>query len=143
MTVVITALAASILLVGPWSVSRADAKIITATCADARTDAATLNSAISGSKPGSQIVISGHCLLTGPVTLLGDRSYMGGSRTGTVLQQASGANLPYLLASDSYVDNSSTSGDPARARTPSTYKTARAGISTATICTTVTIKEPR
>src|ERR1700745_4078155 len=76
MAVVISALAAGILLVGPWSVSRADAKTVTATCADARTDAATLNSAISSSKPGSQIVISGHCLLTGTVTLLGDRSYM-------------------------------------------------------------------
>jgi hypothetical protein len=98
--------------VGLWPVPQADAKTVTAKCANASTDAATLNSAISGSKPGDQIVISGRCLLTGPVTLLGDRSYVGGSRTGTVLQQASRANLSYLLASDSYVGNDSTTGDP-------------------------------
>jgi hypothetical protein len=46
------------------------------------------------------------------VTLLGDRSYLGGSRTGTVLKQAGGANLRYLLASDTYVANNSFTGDP-------------------------------
>lgn len=97
---------------GPGDTSAAHAKTVTATCADARSDAATLNAAISGSKAGDQILISGTCLLTAPVTLLGDRSYEGGSRTGTVLRQASGANLPYLLASDTYVHNDSYTGDP-------------------------------
>jgi hypothetical protein len=106
------ALAAGVLAAGPWSLPQAEAKTITAKCANAGTDAATLNAAITGSKPGDEILISGHCLLTSPVTLLGDRSYLGGSRTGTVLQQASGANLPYLLASDSYVSNATSTGDP-------------------------------
>jgi hypothetical protein len=97
---------------GPASIPAANAKTITATCADNSTDAATLNSAISGSGAGDQILISGTCLLTAPITLLGNRSYEGGSRTGTVLQQASGANLPYLLASDTYVSNANYTGLP-------------------------------
>ena len=103
---------AGALSVSPWSTQTAGAKTITTTCQDGSADAATLNAAITGSHPGDQILISGHCLLTSPVTLLGDRSYQGGSRTGTVLQQASGANLSYLLASDTYVSNSDVTGDP-------------------------------
>jgi hypothetical protein len=104
-----TALAA---VLGPWGGQDASAKTITATCADKSTDAAMLNSAIAGSQPGDQILISGQCLLTAPITLLGDRGYAGGSRTGTVLQQANGANLSYLLASDTYVDNNNYTGLP-------------------------------
>jgi parallel beta-helix repeat protein len=103
--------AAIVLAAGPGS-PRADAQTITTTCANASSDAATLNAAITASHAGDQILISGQCLLTAPVTLLGDRSYAGGSRTGTVLKQAAGANLSYLLASDSYVSNSATTGDP-------------------------------
>jgi putative cofactor-binding repeat protein len=105
----LTALAIAL---GPWSAQNASAQTITATCGDKSTDAATLNAAIAGSHAGDQIIISGQCLLTAPITLLGDRSYQGGSRTGTVLAQANSANLPYLLASDSYVSNSSTTGLP-------------------------------
>ncbi len=97
---------------GPWATQDATAQTITAQCAGKSTDAATLNSAISSSKPGDQILISGQCLLTHPVTLLGERSYLGGSRAGTVLKQASGANLPYLLASDTYVSNADYVGLP-------------------------------
>jgi Right handed beta helix region len=104
--------AALAVALGPASIPAANAKTITATCADNSTDAATLNSAISGSGAGDQILISGTCLLTAPITLLGNRSYEGGSRTGTVLQQASGANLPYLLASDTYVSNANYTGLP-------------------------------
>ena len=105
-------LAAFAIALSPWSAQNASAQTVTATCADNSTDSATLNAAITGSHAGDQIIISGQCLLTSPITLLGDRSYMGGSRTGTVLQQANSANLPYLLASDSYVSNSSTTGLP-------------------------------
>ena len=105
-------LAAVAVALSPWSAQNANAQTITTTCADNGTDSATLNSAIAGSQAGDQIVISGQCLLTAPITLLGNRSYMGGSRTGTVLQQAKGANLSYLLASDAYVNNSSTTGLP-------------------------------
>ena len=101
-----------IAVLGPWGAQNASAKTITATCANKSTDAATLNSAIAGSQPGDQILISGQCLLTAPITLLGDRGYAGGSRTGTVLQQANGANLPYLLASDTYVNNNNFTGLP-------------------------------
>src|SRR5579875_1265963 len=104
--------AAVAVALAPGDMSAAHAKTVPATCADTRTDAATLNSAIASSKPGDQILISGTCLLTAPITLEGDRSYLGGSRTGTVLQQAKGANLPYLLASDTYVGNDSYTGDP-------------------------------
>jgi hypothetical protein len=105
-----TALAAAL---GPWATSAASAKTITATCADASTDSATLNAAISGSATGDQILITGKtCLLTAPITLIGNRSYQGTSRTGTVLQQANGANLPYLLASDTYVSNANYAGLP-------------------------------
>lgn len=99
------------LALGPWT-PRADAQTVTTTCANASSDAATLNAAIAGSHAGDQLLISGQCLLTAPVKLLGDRSYTGGSRAGTVLKQASGANLGYLLASDTYVSNSSFTGDP-------------------------------
>ena len=61
----IVALAAGVLVAGPWAFPQAEAKTVTASCAHASTDAATLNSAITGSKPGDQILISGHCLLTG------------------------------------------------------------------------------
>ena len=105
-------LAAFAIALSPWSAQHASAQIITATCADNGTDSATLNAAITGSHAGDQIIISGQCLLTAPITLLGNRSYMGGSRTGTVLQQANSANLPYLLASNSYVSNSSRTGLP-------------------------------
>ena len=105
-------LAACVIALGPWSAQHASAQTITTTCADNSTDSATLNAAITASHPGDQIIISGQCLLTAPITLLGNRSYQGGSRTGTVLQQANSANLPYLLASDSYVSNSSTTGLP-------------------------------
>lgn len=99
-------------VLAPWGGQDASATTITATCANKTTDAATLNSAITGSQPGDQILISGQCLLTAPIKLLGDRSYTGGSRTGTVLQQANGANLAYLLASDTYVSNNNFTGLP-------------------------------
>jgi hypothetical protein len=105
-------LAALAIAVSPWPAQQARAQTITTTCINRSSDAATLNAAISSSHPGDQILISGQCLLTAPITLLGDRSYLGGSRTGTILMQASGANLGYLLASDSYVSNSTTTGLP-------------------------------
>ena len=103
---------ALVIATGSWSTPQANAQTVTTRCVNAKSDAATLNTAISNSKAGDQILISGQCLLTSPVTLLGDRSYMGGSRTGTVLKQASGANLPYLLASDTYIGNDDYTGDP-------------------------------
>jgi len=52
----------------------------------------------------------GTCLLTKGLTLPGDRTYTGGSTTGTVLKQDGSA--AYVLASTSYVNSVSTTGDP-------------------------------
>ncbi len=84
-------LAACVLALGPWSAQNASAQTITTTCADKSTDSATLNAAITASHPGDQIIISGQCLLTAPITLLGNRSYLGGSRATVAIQQASAA----------------------------------------------------
>ena len=91
----------------------------TVTCTDATTDAAAIQSAIDNSSAGSTIQIAGPtCLLTTGITLLGDRSYIGGAtgdETGTVLKQD--GTLPYLLASDAYVQDSTThTGDPLTVR---------------------------
>ncbi len=95
---------------------RAGAKRITATCSNATSDASTINMAIASSSVGDEIVIDGSCLITRTIKLLGDRSYRGESRTGTVLRQASGANLTAMLASDSYLENSPTTGTPLSVR---------------------------
>jgi hypothetical protein len=85
---------------------------ITATCDNTSTDAATIQNTINNSAAGDEIVIDGPCLINATIKLLGNRTYAGQNRTGTVLTQASGANLPAILASDSWVDNFSTSGNP-------------------------------
>jgi len=85
----------------------AQAARVNATCTNASTDTSTIQSAINSSRAGDEIVIKGPCLLTGTVKLLDDRTYRGDSRGGTILKQANGANLPALLASASWVDNSS------------------------------------
>lgn len=80
-------------------------------CADRPSDAATLQRAIDASPTGAAIGIKGGtCLLTRPVTLPGDRTYAGGSTTGTVLRQ--GGPMRYVLASAAYQGNSATTGSP-------------------------------
>ncbi len=61
-------------------------------------------------------MIDGLCLITRTITLRGDRSYSGRSRTGTVLRQADDANLTAMLASDSYMDNAGGTGAPLAVR---------------------------
>lgn len=95
---------------------QAHAQRITATCSNTESDASTINAAIESSQSGDEIVIDGPCLINQVIKLLGDRSYTGQSRTGTVLKQANGANLPEMVASDSYLDNSSTTGLPVAVR---------------------------
>jgi Right handed beta helix region len=87
---------------------------VNVTCANATADAVKLNTAIASSRSGDRIQIHGTCLLNATVVLLGDRSYEGDSRTGTILRQASGANLPALVASDSWNDDWTYTGDPIR-----------------------------
>jgi parallel beta-helix repeat protein len=79
-------------------------------CTDSDSDAATLQHAIDSSSPGADISITGTCLLSRGITLLGGRSYTGDSTTGTVLRQ--GGRMSYVLASASYVTDFATTGDP-------------------------------
>ena len=81
----------------------AQAAVVNVTCKNITADTAALNTAISGSNTGDQIAIHGSCLINGIIVLYGNRTYLGGSRTGTVIRQASGSNLPAMLASDSWV----------------------------------------
>jgi len=79
-------------------------------------DAALINSAIASSSAGDEIVIDGPALISQTISLRGDRTYRGDSRTGTVLQQANSANLVAVLASTSYLNNSATTDNPITVR---------------------------
>ncbi len=81
------------------------------TCTDTTSDASALQRAIDSSSPGAAVGINGGtCLLTRPVTLPGDRTYIGGSTTGTVLKQD--GRMSYVLGSAAYQGNSVTTGNP-------------------------------
>jgi parallel beta-helix repeat protein len=85
--------------------------VVSVACTDSASDAANLQHAINSSAPGADIEIQGGtCLLTTGITLLSDRTYTGENTSGTVLQQ--GGDMGYVLASDTYVDNASTTGEP-------------------------------
>ena len=95
--------------------SLAQAASVDVTCsANSSTDAATLNNAITGSGTGDAIHIHGTCIVNAAIVLLGNRSYLGDSRTGTIIQQAPGTNLTAMVASDSWVNNATTTGSPIR-----------------------------
>jgi len=84
------------------------------TCRDNTGDAARMQAVIDTSAPGTVIQIIGTCLLTRGIVLPGDRTYVGGSTTGTVLKQD--GPMSFVLASSAYVDNSATTGDPVQIR---------------------------
>ncbi|HET9895679.1 MAG TPA: right-handed parallel beta-helix repeat-containing protein [Streptosporangiaceae bacterium] len=90
----------------------AHAAVITAACNNTASDAATIQSAITSSAMGDEITIQGSCLINATIKLLGGRTYQGQNRVDTVLKQASGANLPAILASDSWVANTTATGLP-------------------------------
>ncbi|NLY01987.1 MAG: right-handed parallel beta-helix repeat-containing protein [Rhodopirellula sp.] len=79
-------------------------------------DAARINAAIAASPEGAEVTIRGACLIDEPIRLLGNRSYRGESRTGTVLKQADGANLVALMASSVFLDNKAWTGSPVAIR---------------------------
>jgi hypothetical protein len=79
-------------------------------------DAAAINAAIAGSAEGAEVVISGPCLINETIRLLGNRSYRGEGRPGTVLRQADGANLVALVASGGFLDNTAWTGTPLAVR---------------------------
>ncbi|HEY1624420.1 MAG TPA: right-handed parallel beta-helix repeat-containing protein [Streptosporangiaceae bacterium] len=85
------------------------------TCQGNSGDAARIQAVIGQSEPGATIQIGGGtCLLTRDVVLSGNRTYAGGSTTGTVLKQ--GAAMAFMLASSDYAGNSTTTGDPLQIR---------------------------
>jgi len=89
--------------------------IVTATCTGRTSDAASLQQAINSSLPGSVIEIrGGTCLLTRGIIFLADRTYTGYNTTGTVLKQD--GDMSYVLASQAYADNSSSTGEPVTIR---------------------------
>lgn len=92
----------------------AKAADVNATCLNASGDAKILNAAITGSQPGDAIHIHGKCLAEHTIILAGNRSYVGDSRTGTIIRQANGANLAALVASDSWDANAAGTGGPIR-----------------------------
>jgi hypothetical protein len=101
------------ILISAMSVARA--ANIDVTCgADASNDAATLNNTISASGTGDAIRVRGTCIVNATIVLFGNRSYLGDSRSGTIIQQAPGANLAAMVASDSWVNNATTTGNPIR-----------------------------
>jgi parallel beta helix pectate lyase-like protein len=89
----------------------------TVPCRNNLRDADLINRRIANSKPGDEIVFDGTCLVNKTIKLLGGRTYRGGSRTGTVIKQADGANLDAVFASDSYLDNTQYTGLPLALRT--------------------------
>jgi hypothetical protein len=94
----------------------AQAATITITCRNATGDSDAINLAIRRSGPGDELVIQGTCALAATIELRGERSYRGDSRAGTRLKQADGANLRALLASDSYLSNTTWTGRPIELR---------------------------
>jgi hypothetical protein len=79
-------------------------------CSNSPSDAGRIQHTIDVSKAGAVIEISGTCFLTRGITLLGHRNYTGDGRTVTVLQQA--ADMAYVMASATFVNNNSTTGSP-------------------------------
>jgi hypothetical protein len=84
----------------------------TVTCNNNKRDAEMINKKIAKSKTGDEIIFSGQCLINQTIKLLGNRAYRGTSRTGTVFTEAPGSNLDAVFASDGYLDNTTTTGEP-------------------------------
>lgn len=81
-------------------------------CTASASDVSALIDTIDASSMGDTIRIHGLCIVDKPIPLRGDRSYFGDSRTGTIIRQKDGANLPALLASDGFLTNDSWTGHP-------------------------------
>ena len=95
----------------------ANAAALHVNCANNVADTAALRNTINGSASGDQINIHGVCLVNQTIVLKGARSYLGDIRTdgaATQIRQANGANLPAVLASDSWDNNTTWGGEPIR-----------------------------
>ncbi|MCS7479662.1 hypothetical protein ACFFQW_19855 [Umezawaea endophytica] len=98
-----TALLVALTLLAPAVAAAApvDSGVVLVECTNTVSDDERLNAAIDGSPVGAEITISGLCSINNTIRLLGDRSYRGTSRTGTVIRQADGTNLAALVATRS------------------------------------------
>ena len=92
----------------------ATATRVDAACANTTGDARIIQAAIDASREGGEVVFKGPCLIDRTITLRGRRTYRGDAKAGTVIKQADGANLPAMLASESWVTNDKYSSDPVR-----------------------------
>ena len=81
---------------------------------DAANDTEALATANAASVEGSAVIIHGSCLISQTLVLRSGRTYLGEGRASTGIDQAPGANLPALVASDSWVNNSTYTGAPVR-----------------------------
>jgi hypothetical protein len=113
MTAVVATAVAALSTVQPAPAAPPDLQVLAERVINCRNnvhDSQLISRIVTRSSPGDAIVFDGTCLVTETIPLLGNRSYRGRSRTGTVIQQADGANLPAIFASDSYLDDSPTTG---------------------------------
>lgn len=114
LTMVITAAVAVVItwaVLTRLNVASGPAASVHISCKDRNTDAAVIQQAIDSSPVGAAIEFQGGtCRLNRGLVLLSHRTYTGESTTGTVLLQDAPAS--YVLASESYVDNSAGTGDP-------------------------------
>jgi len=90
--------------------STGKAKRVDAGCTNATSDDEAINAAIAASRPGDEVVLDGPCRIDAPIRLLGQRTYRGTSRTGTVIKQA--APMAAMLVSDAYLSGERMTGDP-------------------------------
>src|SRR5215468_9810192 len=94
------------ILYSPMSLA---ARVINVQCAgNAAADTNQLTNLVASSKDGDLIRIHGACEVNQTIVLLGNRTYEVNSRTGSVIRQADNANLPAVVASDSWANDTPT-----------------------------------
>jgi Right handed beta helix region len=100
------------ILYAPMSLS---AREIDVRCnGNAAADTNRLTNSIASSKDGDLIRIHGACEVNQTIVLLAHRTYEGNSRTGSIIRQADNTNLPAVVASDSWANDTPTTGNPIR-----------------------------
>src|SRR5262245_23144289 len=81
---------------------------------NAAADTNRLTNSIASSNDGDLIRIHGACEVNQTIVLLSNRTYEGNSRTGSIIRQADNTNLPAVVASDSWENDTPTTGNPIR-----------------------------
>lgn len=90
------------------NVAPAQAAIVSATCNYTTNDDNTVQAAINGSTNKDIIQIHGKCLFNATVKLLDNRTYEGDGKGATEITMANGSNLKALMATSTWVDNSTS-----------------------------------